>query len=236
MRGWFLALPIVLAPLGAAQAEEAVEALGDAERGERLFRACIGCHQVGADAAHVEGPSLNDLFGRRAGSLAGFEYSKGLKRANSDGMDWTFERLDVYIQNPKSLVSDTNMDFRGVKKVEDRHDILAYLRTFSASPQDIPESEPTALAYNVELSPETLAIVGDPDYGQYLASECVTCHQPDGEDDGIPGIAHWYEEDFVIAMHAYKQKLRPHPVMQMMAARLSDEEIAALATYFADIE
>ncbi len=236
MRGWLMISTLALAPLGAAQAEEAGEALGDAERGERLYRSCIGCHQVGEGAEHKEGPSLNDLFGRRAGSMEGFEYSKGLKRAYSDGMDWTFDRLDVYIQNPKSLVSDTNMDFRGVKKVEDRHDILAYLRSFSASPQDIPESEPTALAYNVELSPETLAIVGDADYGEYLASECITCHQADGDDDGIPGISHWYEEDFVIAMHAYKQKLRPHPVMQMMAGRLSDEEIAALATYFANIE
>ncbi len=236
MRGWLMVSTLALAPFGAAQAEEVGEALGDAERGERLYRSCIGCHQVGEGAEHKEGPSLNDLFGRRAGSMEGFEYSKGLKRAYSDGMDWTFDRLDVYIQNPKSLVSDTNMDFRGVKKVEDRHDILAYLRTFSASPQDIPESEPTALAYNVELSPETLAIVGDADYGEYLASECITCHQADGDDDGIPGISHWYEEDFVIAMHAYKQKLRPHPVMQMMAGRLSDEEIAALATYFANIE
>lgn len=236
MRRLALSLSLALAPWGAAHAEDASEALGDAERGERLYRACVGCHQVGENAGHGTGPSLNDLFGRRAGSMQGFNYSKGLARANSDGMDWTFARLDVYIQNPKSLVSDTNMDFRGVKKATDRHDILAYLRTFSASPQDIPESEPTALAYNVALSAETLALVGDPEYGAYLASECLTCHQSDGADDGIPGIAHWYEEDFVIAMHAYKQKLRPHPVMQMMASHLSDEEIAALASYFAEIE
>jgi cytochrome c len=42
----------------------------------------------------------------------------------------------------------------------------------------------------------------------------------------------WPAEDFVLAMHAYKQRLRPHPVMQMMAGRLSDDEIAALAAYF----
>lgn len=86
------------------------------------------------------------------------------------------------------------------------------------------------------LSAEVLAIVGDRDYGEYLSSDCKTCHQVDGSYDGIPSISHWYEEDFVIAMHAYKQKLRPHPVMQMMAARLSDEEIAALAAYFATVE
>jgi cytochrome c len=57
-----------------------------------------------------------------------------------------------------------------------------------------------------------------------------------GGNDGIPGIIGWPVEDFVIAMHAYKRQIRPHPVMQMMAGRLSDEEIAALAAYFEDLE
>ncbi|SMX30304.1 Cytochrome c2 [Pelagimonas phthalicica] len=236
MRRFAFACALALAPFGAVHAEEEAEALGDATRGEQLYRACIGCHQVGEGAQHDKGPSLNDLFGRRAGSMEGFEYSAGLKRAFADGMVWDIEHLNAYLENPKVLVSRTNMDYRGMKKPQDRRDVLAYLRTFSASPQDIPESEPTALAYNVELTPEILAIVGDPEYGEYLASECLTCHQINGDDDGIPGIAYWYEEDFVIAMHAYKQKLRPHPVMQMMAGRLSDEEIAALAAYFANLE
>ena len=81
-----------------------------------------------------------------------------------------------------------------------------------------------------------LAIVGDAEYGEYLSSECLTCHQSSGSNDGIPGITAWPTEDFVIAMHAYKQKIRSHPVMQMMAGRLSDEEIAALAAYFSDLE
>ena len=86
-----------------------------------------------------------------------------------------------------------------------------------------------------DLDPAILAIEGDPEYGEYLSSECTTCHQRDGGDGGIPGIILWPAEDFVVAMHAYKQKKRPHPVMQMMAARLSDEEIAALAAYFATL-
>jgi cytochrome c len=80
-----------------------------------------------------------------------------------------------------------------------------------------------------------LAIVGDPAYGEYLSSECSTCHQRNGSDQGIPSVTGWPTEDFVVAMHAYKEKIRPHPVMQMMAGRLSDEEIAALAAYFADL-
>jgi cytochrome c len=165
-----------------------------------------------------------------------FDYSDGIHRARRDGMVWDLERLNAYLENPKSLVSGTNMEFSGIKDATDRGDVLAYLRQFSDNPQDIPEAAPTAIPGEVTLAPEILAIVGDPDYGEYLSSECTTCHQIDGEYDGIPVITGWYDEDFVLAMHAYKQKIRPHPVMQMMAGRLSDEEIAALAAYFGALE
>ncbi len=221
---------------GSVFAEEIAQPIGDADRGEALFRQCVSCHQVGQGAQNRVGPQLNNIFGRAAGSVEGFRYSKGLLRAGDDGLIWDLERLDAYIENPKALVSGTRMNFRGLSDPQDRHDVLAYLRRFTASPQDIPESAPTAQPREVALAPEILAIVGDAAYGEYLASECTTCHQRDGSDRGIPAITQWPEEDFVVAMHAYKRKLRPHPVMQMMAGRLSDEEIAALAAYFANVE
>ncbi len=224
--------------IGAApvSAEQTAEAIGDAARGKKAFRQCSGCHKVGVDAKNGVGPHLNGIFGRRAGEIDGFSYSRGLKRAADDGLIWDLEHLDAYIENPKALVSGTRMSFRGIKDEAERHDVLAYLRQFSDSPQDIPEAEPTAQPREVDLPPEILAMAGDPEFGQYLSSECTTCHQSDGSFDGIPSITLWPEEDFVIAMHAYKRKLRPHPVMQMMAGRLSDEEIAALAAYFGSLE
>ena len=128
------------------------------------------------------------------------------------------------------------MAFRGIKDAQERHDLITYLRRFSVSPRDIPESEPTAYRTDPDVDPAILAIDGDAAYGEYLSSECVTCHQSSGEDKGIPSITGWPAEVFVTAMHAYKVKARPHPVMQMMARRLSDEEIAALAAYFRDVE
>ncbi len=83
---------------------------------------------------------------------------------------------------------------------------------------------------------EPIATPGDAAYGAYLAGECLTCHRADGSAEGIPSITRWPTDDFVVAMHAYKNKLRPHPVMQMMAGRLNDEEIAALAAYFKDLD
>ena len=87
-----------------------------------------------------------------------------------------------------------------------------------------------------DVSEEILAIVGDAEYGEYLAGDCKGCHQADGSYDGIPSITGWDSESFVWAMQSYKQKARKHPVMQMLAERLSDEEIAALAAYFELLE
>lgn len=210
----------------------AAQELGDPEEGRKVFRKCASCHAVGADAFNRVGPQLNEIFGRQAGSIEGFRYSKALKRAGDDGLVWHIDTLDAYIENPKALVSKTRMSFRGLKGAQDRADLLAYLRLFSDNPANIPEADPTGVAHEVELSPEILALVGDPEYGEYLSSECLTCHRADGSDEGIPSITAWPEEDFVVAMHAYKEQLRVHPVMQMMAGRLTNEEIAALAAYF----
>lgn len=217
---------------GALSAEQ----IGDADAGERVFKKCTGCHQIGQGAVDKIGPHLNGVFGSAAAEHDGYRYSKAMVRAGDDGLVWTTETLDAYLENPRALVSKTRMSFRGLKDAKDRADILAYLRGFSDNPSDLPEAEPTARATDHDLDPTILALEGDPEYGEYLASECLTCHRSDGTAEGIPSITLWPTEDFVVAMHAYKQKLRPHPVMQMMAGRLNDEEIAALAAYFKDLE
>ncbi|MDJ0685751.1 MAG: c-type cytochrome [Alphaproteobacteria bacterium] len=217
------------APLSAAE-------IGDPVRGEILYRKCQSCHMVGPDARNRVGPHLNEVFGRAAAELEDYNYSKAMRRAGADGLVWTVEKLDLYIENPKSLVTGTRMAFRGLRDAEERRDLMAYLRTFSGSPRDIPESEPTASPRDPEVDAAILAIQGDPDYGAYLSSECTTCHQASGDDRGIPSIVGWPSGDFVTAMHAYKGKARPHPVMQMIAGRLSNEEIASLAAYFQELQ
>ncbi|WP_299029684.1 c-type cytochrome [uncultured Sulfitobacter sp.] len=212
------------------------EGLGDAEKGAQVYKKCASCHQVGDGAKNRVGPQLNGLFGRVAGTVDGVKYSESMVRMGNDGLVWTAETLDAYIENPRALVSKTRMSFRGIKDEQQRSDLMAYLRIYSDNPANIPEAEPTATGTDHDLDPAILALEGDAEYGEYLASECKTCHQASGASDGIPSITHWPTEDFVVAMHAYKRKLRPHPVMQMMAGRLNDEEIAALAAYFKDLE
>lgn len=232
-RPFLLAIWLVLGAGFAAGADP----LGDAERGGTLFeRQCMACHQIGPGAINRVGPHLNGIFGRKAGGLEGFRYSNPMTRMGNEGLVWTLETMDAYVQNPRALVSGTRMNYRGMADPQARGALLAYLRDFSDRPQNIPEAVPTARKTEPGLDPAILALEGDPEYGEYLSSECTTCHQIDGSDQGIPSITGWPEEDFVVAMHAYKQKLRPHPVMQMMASRFSNEEIAALAAWFAKLE
>jgi cytochrome c len=91
---------------------------------------------------------------------------------------------------------------------------------------------PIVMAGGALLAPAHTAYA-DSGLGAYLAGECVTCHRTDGANKGIPPIAGWPEASFVAALRAYKQKLRPNVVMQTIAARLRDDEMDALATYFA---
>jgi cytochrome c len=226
---------VTIAALGFPGAAIA-DLLGDAEKGAEVFDQCIGCHEIGKGAVDNIGPHLNGIFGRRAGAHADYPYSESLARAGADGLIWDARTLDAYIANPLALVSKTRMSFPGLEDKAERADLLAYLRVYSDDPSNIPEAAPTGRATDHNVDPAILALEGDPEYGEYLATECLTCHKADGSADGIPSITLWPEDAFVIAMHAYKDKLRPHPVMQMMAGRLSNEEIAALAAYFAELE
>ncbi len=214
----------------------AAEDLGDPKRGSRLYQECRSCHDVGRNAKNKVGPHLNELFGRPAASVKGFKYSRSLKRQAAGGLEWHVDTLHTFLENPRQMASGTRMSYRGMKAQQDRADLLAYLRQFSDNPANIPEADPTASAVDHDLAPEIPALKGDPDYGEYLSGECTTCHQAAGSDEGIPSIVLWPEDDFVIAMHAYKSKKRAHPVMQMVAGRLGDEEIAALAAYFGALE
>ena len=223
---------LTFALLGLAATPVAAEPVGDAKNGAAIFKKCASCHAVGREAKNKRGPHLNGVFGRKAASLAGFKYSKAMARAGADGLVWHRDTLENFIESPKAIVSRTNMKFAGLSDPQDRKDLLRFLRPCSDKPANIPESDPTAIPTDPDVDPTILAIQGDPEYGEYLSSECVTCHREDGEDKGIPSITGWPKDDFVKAMHAYKTKARPHPVMRMMAGRLSDEEIAGLAAFF----
>lgn len=78
------------------------------------------------------------------------------------------------------------------------------------------------------------AAAADVEYGRYLASECVTCHLLEGEPQGVPSITGWETETFIAVLTEYRTRARVHDVMNTIAGRYGDEEIAALAAYFAE--
>lgn len=106
--------------------------------GRRTFKLCSACHTVAEGATNLVGPNLHDIFGRQAGSLSGFAYSKALANA---GFTWTPERVEEWLANPKSYLPGNNMSFTGIRKPEDRHAVIAYLMLESG--YSAPESDDT---------------------------------------------------------------------------------------------
>jgi cytochrome c553 len=78
---------------------------------------------------------------------------------------------------------------------------------------------------------------GDKVLGEYLSAECTSCHQSSGKQvGGIPAIVGQPAEQFVALMNAYRERQRDNQVMQAVAAKLSSEEIAALAAYYESLK
>ena len=104
---------------------------GDATKGEAVFKRCASCHAVGEGAANKVGPELNDVVGRVAGSLEGFNYSPALKEAGAGGLTWTPDQLAEWLKDPKAKVPGNKMAFPGLKNEADVANVIAYLTTFS---------------------------------------------------------------------------------------------------------
>ena len=98
--------------------------------GENVFKKCKACHQVGEGAKNKVGPELNGIFGRVAGSVDGFKYSKSMIAAGDDGLVWTEETLAEFLAKPRDYMKGTKMTFAGLRKEDDIKAINAYLATF----------------------------------------------------------------------------------------------------------
>lgn len=92
--------------------------------GRRSWRLCQSCHLTAEGAGHLVGPNLHGLFGRTAGTVDGFTYSKALETA---GFAWTPEQLDDWLENPRTFLEGNRMSFAGLRKSEDRLAVIAYL-------------------------------------------------------------------------------------------------------------
>ena len=96
----------------------------DVARGELLGLACAACHRFRAEEGTLIGPHLQGVFGRKAASLEGFNYSSALRES---GLVWTPRSLEAWLANPAGFVEGTTMPFTGYRSAEDRRDLIAYL-------------------------------------------------------------------------------------------------------------
>ena len=127
------------APTAAAPKEIPLPELlakADAKKGEQDSKVCTTCHSFEKGGAVKIGPPLWGVVGRPVASYPGFAYSDSLK---SLGGDWTYEKLDHWIANPKAMASGTKMAFAGEKDPQKDADILAYLQKLSDNPVPFPK-------------------------------------------------------------------------------------------------
>jgi cytochrome c len=114
-------MPRVALAAAIALSVGAVEAAGDAKRGEQLYARCAACHALAYDRV---GPRHCGVMGRPAGSIEGFEYSAAMKQS---GIVWNANTLDRFLAAPRQRVPGTTMTYAGVADAKERADLVAYL-------------------------------------------------------------------------------------------------------------
>ena len=125
LAGVALALAAGVAPAASQDGAE----LGNPKTGESVYSRCLACHALAYDRT---GPRHCGLFGRRAGSVAGFDYSDAMKRSQ---IVWSEETLDRFLAHPLQTVPGTAMGYAGITDRKERADLVAYLKRASQSPQ-----------------------------------------------------------------------------------------------------
>lgn len=145
-----------------AEAEEVVPlpvllAAATVDGGEGVAKKCAACHSFDQGGANKVGPNLWNIVNGSMAHLDDFNYSGAMSERADAGGVWGFEELDAFLANPKAYMDGTSMAFAGLRKPEDRADMIVYLRSLSDSPVPLPEvaaaEEPAAEEASAEEAP-----------------------------------------------------------------------------------
>ena len=134
---------------GAAPAEAPIDwgtvlPIADVAAGEASFAKCVSCHTIAQGGANGTGPNLHGILGKKSGQHAGFAYSPVMIEHGTHGV-WTFQETSEFLKAPQKHLPGTKMTFVGLKKAEDRINLLAYLNT-QGSNLPFPAPNPAAAA------------------------------------------------------------------------------------------
>lgn len=132
----------------------ALLAAADVQKGRQTAIVCTSCHTFDQGGQDRTGPNLWGVVGRNVASRATFTYS-GAFAAQTGG--WTYERLDHYLTNPAKAVPGNKMAFAGLRKAEDRANVIAFLSTLSASRVPFPKPERPKMAGSAPVGEQALA-------------------------------------------------------------------------------
>jgi cytochrome c len=150
---------LLAAVVGLGVASSAAAAQGDPNRGAKAYRACVACHSLHPDV-HLSGPSLANLWGKKAGSVDGFvRYSKALKAAD---ITWDEDTLNAWLADSQAMVPGNYMTFRGIPDDKARGDLIAFLRLALApgGAQAVVERRMIAAETAAGKVPEPIASLG----------------------------------------------------------------------------
>jgi cytochrome c len=116
----------------------------DLVAGKTTTAVCQTCHNFEKGGPNMTGPNLYGVVGRKPGSHAGFAYSSGMVAMGEKIGAWSYDDLNTFLSGPQAYVSGTKMTFTGLKKQDQRINVIAYLRTLNDSPPPIPAPKPAA--------------------------------------------------------------------------------------------
>ncbi|NKB19079.1 MAG: c-type cytochrome [Alphaproteobacteria bacterium] len=129
------------APAPVKKEEKKLEPIGpllasaNVEKGKKVANLCKACHTFNQGGKHKIGPALWEIVDRTMGGGDGYKYSSGMMAMKKK---WGYEELNKFFVKPRKYIKGTKMAFVGIKKAKDRANLIAYLRSLSASPKPLP--------------------------------------------------------------------------------------------------
>jgi cytochrome c len=180
---------------GAAAAEGPIDwgtvlPTADIAAGEAAFNKCVSCHSVDAGGANGTGPALFGVVGRKPGAHGGFAYSSGMTDFGAKQPVWDDQHLSEFLKAPQKYIAGTKMTFVGLKKPEDRINVIAYLRSKGGA-LPIPAPNPAAAAAPAPSAPTGAAAAGaaaegEPTATGSTATPATGSGGPAGQGTGAP--------------------------------------------------